>query len=298
MLKVLTEASGSLVTGYLIKAIKEHAECVASDSRDDCFGKYLADDFICLPPQTDANYWSVVESAIKTKGISLVIPSLDEQLIGWADRKEELEKQGIFVMLSDKDVIQIFQDKWLTYQFFKHHNIPTPKTSLTQAYSLIKPRNGRGSKGIKITNQPCSMGGMISQELLTGEEYTVDVFCNADSEPVYIVPRKRLHVKDGKSTEGIVIHHEGVINWVKKICNATNFKGPLNMQCFVDGEDISFIEINPRIAGGMALGFAATENWVKLIIDHFVHGKTISPKPIQYGMEMKRYYAEIFVPKR
>jgi carbamoyl-phosphate synthase large subunit len=141
------------------------------------------------------------------------------------------------------------------------------------------------------------MNGMISQEEIKGEEYTIDVFCDKDSYPVYIVPRKRLRIKDGKSTAGSVVENREIIRWVQKICEATHFLGPINIQCFVNSKNIKFTEINPRIAGGMALGFAATENWINLIVKHFIKNKPIHPKPIQYGMRMLRYYAEIFVPE-
>ena len=87
------------------------------------------------------------------------------------------------------------------------NNIPTPETDLEQKFPLIKPRFGRGGEGISITSEPVCMDGMISQELLTGQEYTVDVLCNKDSQPVYIVPRKRIGVKEGKSTGGVTVNH-------------------------------------------------------------------------------------------
>jgi len=201
-----------------------------------------------------------------------------------------------YVILSEFHTVQIFQDKWLTYQFFVEAGIPTPKTSLEQVFSLVKPRHGRGSAGIKLTMDPICMDGMVSQEFIEGEEYTVDVLCDKDSKPIYIVPRKRLGVKDGKSTGGVVIYHPEIIKWVVRICEKISFQGPINVQCFVckDGK-VKFIEINPRIAGGMALGIAATENWIKLIIDNFINNKSIQPKSIKYGLRMKRYYAEIFI---
>ena len=59
---------------------------------------------------------------------------------------------------------------------------------------------------------------------------------------------------------------------------------------------VKFIEINPRIAGGTALGFASTESWITLIVNNIIGGEPIEPKLIQYGLEMRRYYAEIFIP--
>jgi carbamoyl-phosphate synthase large subunit len=53
--------------------------------------------------------------------------------------------------------------------------------------------------------------------------------------------------------------------------------------------------VNPRIAGGMALGFAATENWIDLIVDNYINNKEVIAKPIQYGLRMTRYYSECFI---
>ncbi|VBB05538.1 atp-grasp fold duf201-type [Lucifera butyrica] len=298
MYKILTEASGSMTAAYLIKAVQS-AGClaVASDIDENCAGRFLADDFLVMPAVHDPQLWEKITKALLAAHINVVIPSLDETLLAWAQQKERFRELGIYVMLSEPDTVRRFQDKWLAYNFFREIGVPTPATGLEQKYPLVKPRHGRGSQGIKITDNPIDMDGMISQELIEGEEYTVDVFCDRDAAPVYIIPRRRIAVKEGKSTGGQTVYNKEIIMWIRKICREIPFLGPVNFQCFVcaDGS-VRFIEINPRIAGGMALGFAASENWVKLMIHHFIQGEAIIPKPVQYGLEMRRYYAEVFIP--
>lgn len=298
MLRILTEASGSFTAAYLIKYIQATGyKAVASDIVEDCAGRYLADDFMLMPKVGDEKLWDKITIFLKEHEVDVVIPSLDEMLLGWAERKDYFRDMGITVICSSPQTIKICQDKWLTYQFFSKNGIPTPATSLTQDYPLIKPRCGRGAKGVKITSEPLPMMGYISQEVVQGQEYTVDILCNKDSKPLYIVPRIRQGINNGKSTGGEVIDQPDIINWVQWICQLIPFQGPINLQCFVcDDGSIKVIEINPRIAGGMALGFAATENWIPLLVEHFVYGKEITNlKPIQYGMMMRRYYAEVFV---
>ncbi|TBL73004.1 ATP-grasp domain-containing protein [Paenibacillus thalictri] len=296
--KILTEASGSLTTGYLIKAIQSAGHlAVASDIDDDIAGRYIAEDFILMPRVRDPELWNKTLDLLENNQINIVIPSLDETLLGWAERKNELKQKNIHIILSDPETVHVCTDKWMTYLFFKEAGIPTPESSLEQTYSLVKPRMGRGAVGVLVDPGPVSMEGMISQELLSGVEYTVDVFCDRHSQPIYIVPRKRLKVREGKSTGGIVVDHPLIFEWVRRICQSLRFCGPINIQCFEcpDGS-IKFLEINPRIAGGMALGFAATENWISLIIDTFIKEKELVPKDIQYGMKMMRFYDEIFIP--
>lgn len=297
MLKILTEASGSLSAAYLIKSIQDAGHiAIASDINPDCVGRYLANDFMHMPSKDDPELWKKMQCGLKEHQVNVVVPSLDETLVGWAERKEKFLEDGIHVILSPPDTVRICQDKWLTYQFFQEAGIPTPKTSLEQKYSLIKPRFGRGAVGVKIETDPVNMEGMISQEVVEGIEYTVDVFCDAQSKPIYVIPRRRSGVVQGKSTSGVVEKQPEIERWVNKICRTIPFLGPVNMQCFVQKDGtVSFIEINPRIGGGMALGFAASENWMKLIVDHFIYGQEILPKPIRYGLKMKRYYAEVFV---
>lgn len=296
-MKILIEASGSLVSGYLIKAIQESGNiAVASDVSDQNHSVCLANEFIQLPYSDDPNLWSVIEEKLISHNIKVVIPSFDETLIEWAKRKEYFQKIGINVIISNIQTIEIFLDKYIAYKFCTLHNIPTPKTSLTQDYVLVKPRFGRGGSGLYIGNAIQNMQDMISQELIQGTEYTVDCFFDRKGTPIYIIPRQRIDIKDGKSTKGIVVKHEIIEKYIKAISSKINFEGPINFQ-FIETQkkEVYFLEVNPRIAGGMALGIAASENWIRLIIDNFMYHKDINPKTIHYGLKMMRYYAECFI---
>lgn len=296
-MKILIEAVGSMVSGATIKNIHDAGHLViGTDASEDCFAKGLCDEFYVVPCASESNSFEILQKLVIEKKIDLVIPSLDEGMLKWANAKESLEKKGIHVAISSVEAIDVCEDKWKTYLFFSKNNIPTPKSSLDQDYPLIKPRDGRGGSGIFVANEKTDMTGMISQELLKGEEYTIDVFCDIDGDPVYIVPRKRISVKEGKSTAGVVVKNNEIECIVHKICKAMKFNGPINIQCFDDEKrGICFTEINPRLGGGTALGIAATENWIPLIVDTFVNkDKVKSAKNINYGLKMGRYYSEVF----
>lgn len=296
-LNILIEASGSLVCGYMIDAIQRAGHrAVASDIDAQAVGRHLADDFMQVPSANDSDLWPRIESMLIEHRIDMVIPSIDETLLGWAARKHDLAHTGITICLSDEAVIQTFSDKWLSYQFFRAHDIPTPNSSLEQLYPMVKPRFGRGGRGVGIASNAIDMSGLLSQEVVQGTEYTVDVLCSPSGAPVYIVPRRRIGVRDGKSTGGIVECRDDVIRVVRRLCESTHFIGPINVQCFVQHDGtVTVIEVNPRIAGGMALGFAATENWIPLLCRMFRNGEAPAPRAVRDGLRMHRYYAEIFV---
>ncbi len=295
--RILTEASGSLVSAYLIKAIKDSGNVsIASDINKNNHGFCLADDFIEMPSCDDPKLWSKIEKKLIESEVDMVIPSFDETLMGWSERKEYFYKKGINILISHTDSLEIYLDKYEAYKFCNLHEIPTPKTSISQKYKIVKPRFGRGGSDIYIGNEKQDMNNMISQEYIKGIEYTVDCLFNKNGEPIYIIPRQRIDVKDGKSTKGIVKRHNKIEKLIKKMSKEATLVGPINFQ-FIETDDdlLYFLEVNPRIAGGMALGIAASENWINPIIDNFINNIPIIPKPIRYNLKMYRYYAESYI---
>lgn len=295
--RILTEASGSLVSAYLIKAIKESGNIsIASDIDKNNHGFCLADDFIEMPLSNDPRLWSKIEKKLIENKVDLVIPSFDETLMGWSKRREYFNKKGINVLISESDSLEIYLDKYEAFKFCKLHDIPTPETSLSQKYKIVKPRYGRGGSGIYIGDEKQDMNNMISQEYIKGIEYTVDCLFDKNSNPIYIIPRQRIDIKDGKSTKGIVKRHNKIEELVRKMSKETPLLGPINFQFLeTDNHLLYFLEVNPRIAGGMALGMAASENWINPIIENFIGNAPIKPKAIKYDLKMFRYYAESFV---
>jgi len=297
-MNILIEATGSLTSLYMIQAIKEaEHKVIGSDISIFNHAHSLCDDFIVMPKTNDKELWEKTKNLLIKHHVDIVIPSLDETMIDWATKVDEFHNYGITIIISPIKTINIFQDKWNTYNFFKSISIQTPKTSLEDIYQIIKPRLGRGGSGIfeNTYKNNFSMQNLISQEKITGTEYTVDALFNKDGTAIYIVPRERIDVKEGKSTKGVVVKNKKIDDLIMKISKHIKFIGPINFQLFKTINDkLVFIEVNPRIAGGMALGFAATENWIKLMVDNIIKDKKIVPKKINYGLKMARYYDECF----
>lgn len=293
MYKILIEAAGGMTSNFMIRNIQESGNLVCgSDISDFNAAKKMCDDFIIFPRANDKDLWKKVEELLIKHGVNVVIPSLDEMLLGWAKRVKYFKKKGIFVIISPLKTIEIFLDKYKTYKFFKSIGIKTPKTELYNRFEIIKPRFGRGAKDIFFYEN--QMSGYITQEKISADEYTVDCLFDNGGRAIYIIPRKRIDVKDGKSTKGITEYNPEIQKEIIKISQSAKFYGAVNFQLFINENDIIFIEVNPRIAGGMALGMRASENWVNLMIDNFINDKNITPKSVKYGLKMTRYYEEIF----
>ena len=298
-MNVLVEGIGSMVFNTQWKYYKAmNWNLIGIDIDRSSAGWYKVDKAYLVPKYSDPSCFDVIEEIIQKERINLVFPTVNEGLLQWSKRKKKFkEEYNTFVMLSDEKVINICVDKWETYRFFTENKIPTPKTSLGLDYALLKPRTGRGSQGIYLKEELKSdsyLEGYISQEIISGDEYTIDILCDFESDPVYIIPRKRVGVESGVSVKGKTIYDPIIIDYCRKITERLKPIGIINIQCFKKDNDVYFIEINPRIAGGSSLSFAASDNWFKAI-ECFLLDKKYEPKEIKFNRSMFRYYDELII---
>lgn len=301
-MRVLIEAVGSPVWGPLLPRLREAADfIVGTDITPLAWGLYAVDAGIVTPRYGEPGVWKAIEDICRKYEVDTVFPSINEGLAGWAERSEHFAGMGARVVLSPLATIETCADKWKTYEFFKLHGIPTPATSLAAKYELLKPRVGRGGVGIRrLTDSEratVDMNGFVTQELVSGQEYSVDALCEADGSLCCVVVRERLLVESGVSMQGRVVTHPAVEEGVRRILRALPCVGPVDIQCFDTPGGVRFIEINPRLAGGLSLSMAATGNWFVWIRD-MLEGERIGNKPVATGLIMMRRYEDVILHER
>ena len=290
--KVLTEANGGATVKYMVDGIIDAKHVpIGCDIHQNTFCSALGFESFIVPKENNDRFWTELPLFIKKYKITDVIPTLDETLLGWSTRKEVFRELGCTIHISLPKTLEIFQDKWKTFNFFKENEFPTPKTSLDNIYPLTKPRRGRGGTGIELNNSNRKMDDLISQEICLGSEITIDVFVYK-KKPIYIIPRNREKIVNGKSTISSVIKNDNIEKYVNKLCKKIEFSGAFNLQCFLNGNDIKFTELNPRFGGGTALAFAATENWINILLNGL--SENWRPKDINYNLKMIRFYNDYF----
>ncbi len=215
--------------------------------------------------------------------IDLIIPTIDTDLLVLSENTEQFEKIGTRVMVSAPDKIRICRDKNFTSQFFVDCglNAPMPVNdwrNYNGGYpAFIKPKDGSSSiNAYKVENSEelemysSQIGDYIVQPFIDGREYTVDVFCDWEGNPISIIPRERLQVRSGEVLKTRITLDERMIDESIRLCKKFKPCGPMTVQLIRDAEDIDwFIEINPRFGGGaplsMKAGARSTDAILKLL---------------------------------
>lgn len=252
---------------------------------------YFADDSFKIGFFNDPSYISdLLEICLKNK-ISIIIPTLDTELILLANSKSLFNDNGINIVISDITLIEILRDKICTNTFFNSLDIKTPtifnKNNMVFPV-FLKPLNGSNSKGIYKANnineiKPSDLESknmMILENIdnTIYDEYTIDLYYDKNSFLKCIVPRIRLKVVGGESNQGITKKNE-VLDFVKGRFNFIEGAiGCLTLQVFsrkLNPLDIIGIEINPRFGGGYPFSLNAGANFPEYIIREYILNEQI-----------------------
>lgn len=233
-----------------------------------------------VPKIRDERYIPVLSEICRQEHIDLLIPTIDTDLLLLSENMNLFEKCGTKVMVSDYDKVKLCRDKNLTSDFFRLCGLNAPQTvnnylEYGGSYPcFIKPKDGSSSiDAFKVNNSDElkvyaeHIKDYVIQPFVSGEEYTVDIFCDFDGNPVYITPRKRLSVRAGEVLKTEICQDEIIIEEMKNLIR--NFKpcGPITVQLIRDSAgDDHYIEINPRFGGGAPLSMKAGANSAEAIL--------------------------------
>ena len=219
----------------------------------------------------------------KKDKIDLVVPTIDTDLLVLSENLERFEQIGTKVMISAPDKIRICRDKNNTSQFFVDCGLPAPmpvndwKEYKAGYPAFIKPKDGSSSiNAFKVENKEelevyaGQIEDYIVQPFISGREYTIDIFCDWNGEPICIVPRERMQVRAGEVLKTQIYMDQTMIDEAKALCKAFKPCGPMTVQLIRDEQGIDwYIEINPRFGGGaplsMKAGARSAESILKLL---------------------------------
>lgn len=230
----------------------------------------FCDETLVLPPVRDEKYIPFLADYCKKEEVDALIPTIDTDLLLLAENKGQFGATRVVV--SDLEMVRICRDKRYTADYFLSIGLQSPiPVDKIEKYvggfpAFIKPRDGSSSiNAYKIENeeQLKSMVKMVPdyiiQRYIDGTEYTVDVFCDFDGNPVYITPRVRLAVRAGEVLKTEISQDQTIIEEIKRLVADYKPCGAITVQLIRDyttGVDY-YLEINPRFGGGAPLSFKA-----------------------------------------
>ncbi|MEO6306056.1 MAG: ATP-grasp domain-containing protein [Bacteroidia bacterium] len=270
--------TGSLIGQAIIKSVQRSSlndkiNCVGFDYFESTVGSFWCNKNYVLPDilkdRTKETFWleTIVNVVLENK-IRLLFIGVDFELILFAKYKKEIEeKTNAIVMVSSSKVIEIADDKYLTYKFLKENNLFHPESYLPDQINyedlqfpmIVKPRVGARSVGVsKIFNADSLRSAIqklkepIIQECIGNdqEEFTCGVIFLNDEIKQTIVLRRTL--KEGNTFLSYFKNDfpDIITEYVKNVAVHLQPFGACNFQLRLDEKGIPKIfEINSRHSG-------------------------------------------------
>ena len=290
-MNVLVLSAGGPAAVGVIKSLRDmnfDGKIVAIDCDELAVGFQLADVYYVVPRADDDDFNSKLWDILLKEMIDLILPTGPE-ILSISNTVLEFGTIDVKLFMSDYDTIKLCNDKLEFYNKCKD-KFPLPNT-FRGSKLFKKPINGSGSRGCEIIE---FNSDEIISEYLPGQEYTIDVLCDMESDPLVVIPRKRLQTKAGISSKGEIIRDNFIEKACFDMCKFLKLKGPVCLQMKEDKDGKpKFVEVNPRFGGGTYFTTLAGVNFCKLIID-MLNGKELNipkPKPIT----VLRYFEEIVI---
>jgi len=323
-MRVLFTSSGRRVE--LIEIFKKEGfYCLAADSDPTAPSLYISDKAFLVPRVIfdPEQYVKKIAEICRQERVAIIVPLIDPELPVLARFKDFFLENSVTALISNFESVDLANDKYRLYGFFKKIGLPAPLTWLLNKPNvmdienlgelfpaLLKPRYGSSGIGIFDCPSPEFLSSFfkandyedyIIQKKVSGEEITIDILGDGLGGVISAVQRKRLKVRGGEVERGITVKYPELFQDVAKLAKAFRPFGAINLQCFFNPETRMryYTEINARFGGGYPLAYQAGANFPqyirKLMEQESV--KVVLGDDYQEGLIMSRYDKAIYLSK-
>lgn len=310
--------------GYLVEYFKEAlqgtGEVHVGNSTPLSPVFYYGDKSVVTPLIYDEDYIPFLKRYCKENNITAIISLFDIDLYMLAKHKEEFAREGVTVIVSDPEVIEVCNDKWETFLFCRKAGLKAPKTycRLEDAEAaldageldypvMIKPRWGMGSIAVyqadnreelevlakkvkreifksylKYESAFDEEECVLFQEKIKGQEYGLDVVHDLRGNHCLTVVRKKIAMRSGETDCAKVLEDEKIAAVGTAMGKALGHIGNLDMDVFVTEDDIYVLELNARFGGGYPFSHLAGVNLPKAIV------KWLKGEPLEQELVVKK----------
>jgi carbamoyl-phosphate synthase large subunit len=272
-----------------------------------------ADLAFAVPPVTDADYVPTLFDICRRQEMTMLVPTIDPELAPLSEARALFRGIGVDAIVSSPAAIGIAGDKLATSELLLAHGIDSPRTATPDHVLdapgewtwplLIKPRHGSSGRSVRTVANAAELRGVtmnepfVAQELLRGDEYTVNIFVDREGALHCAVPHRRVQIRAGEVEKGVTCRLPVLTDMARKIAACLpGARGPLCFQAMVDKDGrCSAFEINGRFGGGYPLAHRAGAPFTRWLLEEAIGDQSSADDAWREGVIMLRYDAALFV---
>jgi carbamoyl-phosphate synthase large subunit len=289
-------------------------EVVGVDMDATAAGIHLADRGTTVPAAAAESWPDAMAAVVDRHDVDVIVPTVDEELVRLPALREVLPA-AVPVVAPRQEVVDLSTDKFRTYRTLREAGHAVPETWLatdaddvdpTAFPLLVKPRRGRGSRGVTRVETPAALEAhlervdhapesLLCQEFVAGTEFTTSVIATADDRLLGVVPKEAVE-KDGSTVLGATRRAPDVGAACRAVHGTLSPAGPINVQQLVgDDGTVYTIEINPRFSSTSCLTVSAGVDEFDLLIRDALGESVEAPERYTADRYILRYRSHVFV---
>ena len=222
------------------------------------------------------------------EGLDAVIPCLDAELPLYIKYQDEIEAMGIKLCLPSLKNFEL-RNKNKLDKLSQELKITYPKTyevsSVSELVECTKTSNfplmvkGNYYKAYMSYNLESAIDNfykisnewgfpVLVQEVVTGEELNLVGVGDGKGELKGAVAIKKLTTTEiGKIWTGVTIQNDKMMQMAKDFVALTKWKGPFELECIVNMNQVFMIEINPRFPAWVHFATEIGVNLPQMVVD-------------------------------
>jgi carbamoyl-phosphate synthase large subunit len=241
-----------------------------------------------------------LQNILEKENIQAIIPNLDAELPLYIKYQKEIEDMGIKLCLPSAKNFEL-RNKNKLDKLSKELNITYPKTyeisSIKELQDIVDENQsnfplmikGNYYKAYMVHNMQGAIESfykisnewgfpILVQEVVSGEELNLVGVGDGKGELKGAVAMKKLTTTDiGKIWTGVTIHNEKLMQIAKDFVKQTSWKGPFELECIVNMNQVYLIEINPRFPAWVYFATEIGINLPQMVVD-IMQNKNIKPQ--------------------
>lgn len=319
---------------YMVKYFKEvlgnDGKVYVCNSDDKSIAFKYADEKVISPLIYDESYIPFLLEYCQKNVIDIVISLFDIDLLMLSRHKNEFEKIGTKVIVSEPKIVEVCNDKWKTYNFLKDNGFHVPLSFLNMDEVIdkimadelhypivVKPRYGCGSISVEIAydeedlryltkkaneniaksylkyESVATEDKVIYQEYLNGQEYGADIINDLNGETQNVIVRKKLAMRSGETDIAQLTDEPSIKKTLMHLGKITKHIANMDCDVFLVNNIPYVLEMNARFGGGYPFSHMGGCNLPKAIVE-WVKGETVDKDTISAKTGITGY-KEIYI---
>ena len=322
MIKVLVTGAGAVLGQGIFRALRQSsldAYIICADPQPLSAALYWGDAARLIPMAHDPSFIDAFSRVLREERPEVVLVGTDAELPIFAEHRLGLEAEHhTKILVSDPAVVEIADDKYRTFEFFRDRDLNPPLSALVDqpleverlvdevGFPLVvKPRRGARSVGVSVVRSlpelrqaTANRPGLIIQECVgtDANEYTASALVFDGEAQATVVMRRDL--RDGNTYRAYADHYEELNAMVRQFGTALQPYGPANFQFRLDSAGRARVfEINARFSGATPLRALVGFNEVELCIRKLLFGEAISQPRVRPATILRHWSETVIDPR-